>query len=61
VGVVLGADQTYFQGFIARLVNPPYGIDVGFELGIVFAFITYLILRPIELRQRPIPSEQAEG
>lgn len=58
VGVVLGADQSYFQGFIARLVNPPYGIDIGFELGVVFAFITYLILRPIELRQRPIPTEE---
>jgi len=63
VGVVLGADQTYFQGFVARLVNPPYGIDIGFELGVIFAFITYLILRPIELKQRPIPTdgEQAVG
>lgn len=63
VGVVLGADQTYFQGFIARLVNPPYGIDIGFELGVVFALVSYLILRPIELRQRPIPEvgEQSVG
>jgi NCS1 nucleoside transporter family len=60
-GVVLGADQSYFQGFIARLVNPPYGIDIGFELGVVVSFIVYLILRPIELRQRPIPSTEGES
>jgi NCS1 nucleoside transporter family len=57
-GVVLGADQTYFQGFIARLINPPYGMDIGFELGVVVSFIVYLILRPIELRQRPIPTNE---
>ncbi|MBE3566171.1 MAG: hypothetical protein IMW90_10630 [Thermogemmatispora sp.] len=34
-----------------RSVNPPYGMDIGFELGIVLAAIAYLLLRPIELRQ----------
>lgn len=51
IGVVLGAAQAYFVGPIANLVNPPYGIDVGFELGVVFGAVAYLILRPIELRR----------
>src|SRR5947209_6362431 len=33
VGVLLGASQLYYVGPIAKLVNPPFGIDVGFELG----------------------------
>lgn len=57
VGVVLGAAQAVIingkespvVGPIAHLVNPPFGMDVGFELGIVFAAIAYLILRRIEL------------
>jgi NCS1 nucleoside transporter family len=53
VGVVLGAAQvvnnTPVVGPIARLVNPPYGMDVGFELGVVLAATYYLILRPLEL------------
>ncbi len=36
-------------GLVGGLVNPPGGMDVGFELGAVFAGIAYLILRPIEL------------
>jgi len=39
-----------FVGPIAGLFNPPYGMDIGFELGIIFAGISYLLLRPIELR-----------
>jgi len=49
VGVVLGASQFYYVGPIAKLVNPPFGIDVGFELGIVLTAIAYLILRRVEL------------
>jgi NCS1 nucleoside transporter family len=49
VGVLLGAAQFYYVGPIAKLVNPPFGIDVGFELGLVFAGIAYLILRQVEL------------
>jgi len=49
VGVLLGAAQFYYVGPIAKLVNPPFGIDVGFELGLVFAGIAYLILRRVEL------------
>jgi NCS1 nucleoside transporter family len=56
LGVYLGAAQLLFVGPIAYLIHPPFGMDVGFELGVVFAAISYLILRPIELRARPIPS-----
>jgi purine-cytosine permease-like protein len=49
VGVLLGAAQVYYVGPIANLVNPPYGMDIGFELGVVFAAIAYFFLRRIEL------------
>ena len=52
VGVLLGAAQVYYVGPIAKLVGP-YGMDVGFELGLVFAGIAYLILRRIELNNSP--------
>src|SRR6266487_739867 len=56
-GVFLGAAQVIAIGStsipavgpIANLFNPPYGMDIGFELGLVFAAISYLILRRIEL------------
>jgi NCS1 nucleoside transporter family len=51
VGVILGAAQVYYVGPIANLVNPPYGMDIGFELGVVFAAIAYFFLRRIELSQ----------
>ena len=51
LGVYLGAAQVLFVGPIARLFNPPYGMDIGFELGLIFAGISYLILRRIELAQ----------
>ena len=50
-GVYLGAAQLLFVGPIAALFNPPYGMDIGFELGIVFAAVAYLVLRPMELRR----------
>src|SRR5205807_4021512 len=37
VGVLLGAAQVYYVGPIAKLFNPPYGMDIGFELGLVLA------------------------
>ena len=52
VGVLLGADQFYYVGPIAKLVGP-YGMDVGFELGLIFAGVAYLILRRIELNANP--------
>lgn len=51
IGVLLGASQVYYVGPLAKLVNPPFGIDVGFELGVLFAAIGYLILRRIELNR----------
>jgi NCS1 nucleoside transporter family len=53
VGVLLGAAQLYYVGPIAKLVNPPFGMDIGFELGLVFAGIAYFILRRIELNANP--------
>ncbi|HET8841277.1 MAG TPA: cytosine permease [Ktedonobacteraceae bacterium] len=60
-GVFLGFAQTWIindtftpiTGVIGGLVNPPTGMDVGFELGVVFALVVYMILRPIELRASP--------
>ncbi len=49
VGVYLGAAQEKFVGPIASLFNPPYGMDVGFELGVILAGIAYFFLRRIEL------------
>ena len=49
VGVWLGAAQFYYVGPIAKLVNPPFGMDVGFELGLIFAGIAYFFLRRVEL------------
>lgn len=49
-GVYLGAAQVAFVGPIAGLLNQPFGMDIGFELGILFAAIAYWVLRPIERR-----------
>ncbi|HEU5380847.1 MAG TPA: cytosine permease [Ktedonobacteraceae bacterium] len=67
-GVFLGFAQVFtingvpnpITGLIGGLVNKPFGMDVGFELGVVFSLVAYLILRPIELRAnraRTFPSE----
>ncbi len=48
VGVLLGAAQVYYTGPIGKLVGP-YGIDIGFELGIIFAGVAYFFLRRVEL------------
>ncbi|HEY6285261.1 MAG TPA: hypothetical protein VIX20_06340 [Ktedonobacteraceae bacterium] len=56
-GAYLGFAQVFtvngvqhpITGPIGGLVNQPYGMDVGFELAIVFAGIAYLILRRIEI------------
>jgi len=36
-------------GPVGSLINKPFGMDVGFELGLVLAAIAYFILRRIEL------------
>ncbi|GAC1651519.1 MAG: cytosine permease [Ktedonobacteraceae bacterium] len=51
LGVYLGAAQVLFVGPVARLFNPPYGMDIGFELGLIFAGISYFFLRRVELAQ----------
>jgi NCS1 nucleoside transporter family len=48
-GVLLGAAQVYYVGPIARLINPPFGMDIGFELGVIFAGTAYLFLRWFEI------------
>jgi len=48
-------------GPIGGLINKPYGMDVGFELAIVFAASSYLILRRIELNASKRGSEGASG
>jgi len=44
---MLGAAQVYYGGPIARLFNPPFGMYIGFELGLIFAGIAYFFLRNI--------------
>src|SRR5258706_3461257 len=59
VGAYLGFAQTFIlngnftpiTGPIGGLVNPPGGMDVGFELAVILAGIAYFILRRIELNQ----------
>ena len=51
VGVYLGAAQVYFVGPLAYAIGGKFGIDIAFELGVIFAAISYLILRPIERRR----------
>ncbi|GAC1566490.1 MAG: hypothetical protein NVS3B14_09230 [Ktedonobacteraceae bacterium] len=48
-GILLGAAQAYYVGPVARLFNPPFGMDIGFELGLIFAGLAYVMLRGIEL------------
>ncbi|KAI9653683.1 MAG: hypothetical protein M1831_005711 [Alyxoria varia] len=49
VGVVLGMSQFWFVGPIGiRIGAPPFGGDIGFELGFAFAAVAYLALRPLE-------------
>lgn len=49
LGIYLGAAQSVFVGPVANLFNPPYGMDIGFELGLIFAGIAYVFLRRFEL------------
>lgn len=67
-GALLGFAQVFvfkgvatpITGLIGGLINKPYGMDVGFELAVVFSLVSYLILRPLELRAnraRTFPDE----
>jgi NCS1 nucleoside transporter family len=59
VGAYLGFAQVFIfngnvtpiTGPIGGLINKPYGMDVGFEVGLILAGIAYFILRRIELKQ----------
>jgi len=49
LGVLLGAAQVHYIGPIALWLSHPFGMDIGFELGLIFAGTTYYFLRKIEL------------
>jgi NCS1 nucleoside transporter family len=50
-GMVTGMSQVWFVGPIAlHAGDAPFGGDVGSELGFAFGFVSYLILRPLELK-----------
>src|SRR6266487_4826066 len=61
IGAGLGFAQVFtvngttnpITGPIGGLINQPYGMDVGFELAVVFAGISFLVLRRIELNTSP--------
>src|SRR6266852_3061494 len=69
IGAALGFAQVFtingvttpITGPIGGLINKPYGMDVGFELGLVLAAISYLILRRIELNNSPRGELSAGG
>lgn len=48
-GVALGMCQTYWVGEIARRIGKDGG-DIGFELGAAWGALTYVVIRPIELK-----------
>lgn len=50
-GILLGAAQLYYIGPLAHALGGQYGVDIGFELGLVFAGLAYLLLRGLELAQ----------
>ncbi|GME75326.1 unnamed protein product [[Candida] boidinii] len=48
-GVVIGMDQTWYVGVVAKKIGD-FGGDIGFELAGAFSFIGYNIVRPFELK-----------
>lgn len=51
VGMVMGMSQKWWVGPIGRHAGaPPTGGDVGLECGFAFAAVSYLAMRPLELR-----------
>jgi hypothetical protein len=47
-----------FVGPLAK--HLPFGMDVGFEMGMVAAGLAYLVLRPIERRSETAKEEPQE-
>jgi purine-cytosine permease-like protein len=50
-GILLGAAQLFYVGPLARLLGGQFGMDIGFELGLIFAGLAYLVLRRMEIAQ----------
>lgn len=50
-GILLGAAQVYYIGPLAHALGGQYGMDIGFELGLIFTGAAYLLLRRVELAQ----------
>ena len=48
VGAVLGMSSVWFVGPLALKISPPFGGDIGFELSMTFAGITYPVFRYFE-------------
>lgn len=48
-GVALGMSQTYWTGEIGRRIGE-HGGDIGWEMGMAWAAITYNIARPLEIK-----------
>src|SRR5260370_39924772 len=57
----INGTTTPITGPIGGLINKAYGMDVGFELAVVFAAISYLLLRRIELNNSPRGELSAGG
>lgn len=49
VGIFLGMNQSFWNGYISRLISPVGG-EIGWILGLGFSFVTYCFTRPIEAR-----------
>ena len=50
-GMIVGMSQAWYVGPIAvKAGEAPSGGDVGFELAFLFSFVSYAVLRPIELK-----------
>ncbi|KAJ3018875.1 hypothetical protein HKX48_002581 [Thoreauomyces humboldtii] len=50
VGIVLGMQTTWYTGPIGKLIGD-FGGDLGFELSLIFAGLTYPIFRSLEIRR----------
>jgi purine-cytosine permease-like protein len=50
-GILLGAAQVFYIGPLAHALGGQYGMDIGFELGLIFAGLAYLLFRGMELGQ----------
>jgi purine-cytosine permease-like protein len=49
VGMVTGMSQSWWVGPIARRAgSPPFGGDLGFELGFAFSAVSYCVFRKLE-------------